>query len=346
MKRVLLLALLLALIAGAWMYGFSAACAPTLIEGPRPPLAPDDPLTPRRSAPITEDSLRALLQELPPDRPIGSPGHLATRAWILQTLRADGLQPRLRPFTWAGFPGGELANIEASVPGERPDAPLVLFSAHYDSVAGTPGADDNGSGVVVLLELARRLSAGGYPHELRLLFFDAEEVGLVGSGACAQSLPESDARRLIGLVNLETMGYTDRSPGSQRLPDGAELVFHPGDRGDFLLCVGNFPRSAPLCKVVGDALEPERSPVFRAEVFPWLPDNGLVLPDTRRSDHAHFWDRGHAAVLITDTANMRSRHYHTATDTLETLDLPFLEAAARGLERAARVLLRSSPEDG
>ena len=346
MKRVLLLLVLLGLVVGAWMYGFSGACSPALTEGPRPPLDEGDPLTPRRAEPITEDSLRALLEQLPPDRPIGSAGHAATREWILSTLRADGLQPRLAPFTWFGFPEGDLANIEASVPGARPDAPLVLFSAHYDSVAGTPGADDNGSGVVVLLELARRLSAGGYPHELRLLFFDAEEPGLIGSGAYAKALPEADARRLIGLVNLETMGYTDRKPGSQRLPEGVEVVFDPGDRGDFLLCVGNFPRSTPLCKVVGDALELERSPVFRAEVFPWLPDNGLVLPDTRRSDHSHFWDRGYAAVLITDTANMRSRHYHTATDTLETLDLPFLEAAARGLERAARVLLRSSPEDG
>jgi hypothetical protein len=142
------------------------------------------------------------------------------------------------------------------------------------------------------------------------------------------------------------MGYTDRRPGSQTLPDGAELVFHPGDRGDFLLCLGNFPRSAPLCKVVGDALTLEQSPVFRPEIFAWLPGNGLELPDTRRSDHSPFWDRGYAAVLITDTANMRSPHYHSATDTLATLDLPFLEAGARGLERAARVLLRSSPQDG
>jgi len=81
-KRVLLLALLLLLIAGAWMYGFSGACAPSLSEGPRPTLAPEDPLTPRRAAPITEDTLRALLQELPPNRPIGSPGHAATRAWL------------------------------------------------------------------------------------------------------------------------------------------------------------------------------------------------------------------------------------------------------------------------
>jgi aminopeptidase YwaD len=342
-KRVLLLILLLLLVAGAWLYGFSGACAPALTEGPRPPLDAADPLTPRRAAPITEDSLRALLEQLPPDRPIGSPGHAATRAWLLSTLRSLGLQPRLLPFPWAGAPQADLANIEVRVPGARPDAPLVLFSAHYDSVAGTPGADDNGSGTVVLLELARRLSAGGYPHELGLLFFDAEEPGLLGSGAYAQSLPEADARRLLGLVNLETMGYTDRSPASQLLPAGAELVFDPGDRGDFLLCLGNFPRSAPLCKVVGDALALEASPLFRAEVFAWLPANGLELPDTRRSDHAQFWDRGYAAVLLTDTANLRSRHYHSATDAIETLDLPFLAAGARGVERAARVLLRSTP---
>ena len=346
MKRVLLLVALLALIVAGWALLVSRGCSAPLQEGPRPVLDTTDPLTPRRTAPITEDSLRALLEALPPDRPIGSPAHAATREWLLAALRADGLQPRTQPFDWAGFPQGELANIEASVPGERADAPLVLFSAHYDSVRGTPGADDNGSGVAVLLELVRRLSGGGYPHELRVVFFDAEEPGLIGSGAYVQALPEADAHRLIGLVNLETMGYTDRRPGSQTLPDGAELVFHPGDRGDFLLCLGNFPRSAPLCKVVGDALSLEKSPVFRPEIFGWLPGNGIELPDTRRSDHSQFWDRGYAAVLITDTANMRSPHYHSATDTLATLDLPFLESGARGLERAARVLLRSTPQDG
>jgi Zn-dependent M28 family amino/carboxypeptidase len=312
--------------------------APAAATTPAPEASREDPLAAVRDEPITEASLRALLEQIPPRRALGTAEHLATRAWLIKTLSAWGLQPQSLPFEWAGRPGVSLANIEVRLPGATPDAPLVAVSAHYDSVAWTPGADDNGSGVVVLLELARRLSAGGFPHELRLLWFDAEEPGLLGSGAWVAALSPDDAHRFIGLVNLETMGFTDRAPGTQRLPDGAELVFHPGDKGDFLLCLGNLA-SAALTAVVGDALAEENSDHFRVETFAWLPGNGLVLPDTRRSDHSQFWDRGLQAVLLTDTANMRSPHYHDASDTLQTLDLPFLTSAARGVERATRKLV-------
>jgi hypothetical protein len=315
--------------------GCSSSAAPEATPSRATAGAPSDAA---RTAPVTEDSLRALFLELPPHRAIGTTEHVATRDWIVARLRALGLSPRLQPFEWAGLPGGDLANVELVVPGESADAPLVLLSAHYDSVRATPGADDNGSGTVALLELARRLAGGAFPRELRLLWFDAEEPGLLGSGYWVQALPAEDSRRLVGLVNLETLGYTDRRPGSQRLPQGVELVFDPGDRGDFLLCLGNLA-SAALAKVVNDALAAETSPVFRVETFSYLPGNGLVLPDSRRSDHAQFWDRGLPAVLLTDTAFLRSPHYHAPSDTLETLDLSFLAAAVRGVERAARTLL-------
>jgi len=314
-------------------------CSPAApAEGMSPVVEAGATAADARSAPVTEDSLRALLAELPPYRSIGTAEHAATRDWIVARLRGLGYAPRLQPFEWAGRPGAELANIELVVPGEAADTPLVLLSAHYDSVRATPGADDNGSGTVALLELARRLGGGGFPRELRLLWFDAEEPGLLGSGAWLEALPAADARRVVGLINLETLGYTDRRPGSQRLPEGVDLVFDPGDRGDFLLCLGNLA-SAALAKVVDDALSAEESPVFRVETFAFLPGTGLVLPDSRRSDHSQFWDRGLSAVLLTDTAFLRSPHYHAPSDTLETLDLAFLASAVHGVERAARVLL-------
>ncbi|MBM3985324.1 MAG: M28 family peptidase [Planctomycetes bacterium] len=291
-----------------------------------------------RAAPVSEDRLRAWLMALPPHRAIGTEAHARTRAWLLEALRSFGLQPVVRPFEWAGFPQGGLANVEVVLPGRSPDAPWLALSAHYDSVLQSPGADDNGSGVAVLLELARRLSAGGFGRELRLLFFDAEEPGLIGSGAWLLQRDEADLRRCAGLINLETMGFTDRRPGTQIMPAGTEVIFRPGDRGDFLLCLGNFASRA-LAEAVGDALALQAGESFRVETFGLLPGAGWVLPDTRRSDHAHFWDRGLPAVLLTDTANLRSPHYHTSSDRLETLDLPFLAAATRGVETAARRLL-------
>jgi hypothetical protein len=297
-----------------------------------------DALGALRAAPVTEDSLRAWLAAVPPHRAIGTEAHARTRAWLLESLRSFGLDPRERPFEWAGFPRGGLANVEVVLPGRTPDAPWLALSAHYDSVLQSPGADDNGSGVAALLELARRLSAGGFRRELRLLFFDAEEPGLIGSGAWLMQREDADLRRCAGLINLETMGYTDRRPGTQVMPAGSEIIFQPGDRGDFLLCLGNF-ESRALAEAVGEALELQAGESFRVETFGLLPGAGWVLPDTRRSDHAHFWDRGLPAVLLTDTANLRSRHYHTGSDRLETLDLPFLAAATRGVETAARRLL-------
>ncbi len=297
-----------------------------------------DPLEARRAEPVTETSLRAWLAALPPYRAIGTEAHARTRALLLEWLRALGLDARERPFTWGGFPLGGLANVEVVLPGRAPDARWLALSAHFDSVIQSPGADDNGSGVAALLELARRLSGGGFGLELRLLFFDAEENGLIGSGAWVAARDEADLRRCAGLINLETLGFTDRRPGTQVMPAGTEVIFRPGDKGDFLLCLGNLA-SKGLADSVGEALELQASDAFRVEVFGWLPGAGWVLPDTRRSDHAHFWDRGLPAVLLTDTANMRSPHYHTSADRIETLDLPFLAAATRGVETAARRLL-------
>jgi hypothetical protein len=293
-------------------------------------------------APVTAEGLRALFERLPPDRRIGSEGHSATRAMLLDELQALSWETRLHPVRWAGAAEADLANVEARKLAEEAGAPILIVCAHYDSVAGTPGADDNGSGTLALLELARRLAPRTLPIELRLLWFDAEEPGLVGSGFYLKAMEVTESRRLMGAINLETMGYTDRRAGSQRLPPGAAVLFDPGDRGDFLLVVGTLA-SAQLALVVGESLRAEQGPTFRVEVFSALPGAGWLFPDTRRSDHAQFWDAGHPAVMLTDTANLRSPHYHRSTDRVETLDLPFLAAAVRGVERAVLRLAGVEP---
>lgn len=295
----------------------------------------------RSAAPIDTASLEQLYARLPFDRSLRAPGHAAARAFLLEALAADGLQPRVLPFAWDGAPQADLANVELRLGDAGGTAPLLIVSAHYDSVRDTPGADDNGSGTVVLLELARRLAARPLAIELRLVWFDAEEPGLIGSSHYVSELDAGTRKRLLGAINLETLAYTDRRAGSQTLPPGAQALFDPGDRGDFLLIVANLS-SALLGRAVSQAMQPEHGAQFRSELFALLPGAGWMFPDSRRSDHACFWDAELPAVMLTDTANLRSPHYHQPSDAVETLDLPFLAAAARGVERAVIALAESA----
>jgi aminopeptidase YwaD len=298
-----------------------------------------------REAPITAESVLAHIEALPRERPVGSQGQRDTRHVLRERLEGWGLPVREQVFHWAGSPGVELVNLEVRLPGSGHAPPVLIVGAHYDAVPGSPGADDNGSGTAVVLELARRLRVHVLPVELRLVFFDAEERGLVGSRAYAGSLSGDERSRILGMINLETVGYTDRRPGSQRMPPGARMLHDPGDVGDFIFVLGTVA-SAPLASVVALGLEAETSSLGRVEVFSRLPGAGWVMPDSRRSDHASFWDLGLPAVMLTDTANFRNPRYHRRGDRLETLDGPFLAAVARGVERAVLLLAEDPPEAG
>ena len=212
-------------------------------------------------------------------------------------------------------------NIVLALPGLRSLPPIVI-GAHYDAVIGSPGADDNASGLAVLLELARWFATHPPLHPVVLVAFDLEEYGLVGSrGMAAQWRSRRQPIRLM--LSLEMLGYRDANPGSQRYPARLERLY--GDRGDFVALIGNL-------KTLPDLLTLSRH-LRRNVRCEWLPAGlrGKWIPDTRRSDHAPFWDAGYRAVMVTDTANLRNPNYHQLTDTMDTLDLDFLAAIALGL---------------
>jgi Zn-dependent M28 family amino/carboxypeptidase len=224
--------------------------------------------------------------------------------------------------------GRQHENIVLDLPG-RGGSGLVLVGAHYDGVPGSPGADDNGSALAVLLELARTFAQAPPPRPLRLVAFDLEEQDLVGSRAYAA---EIHARRepLHLMLSLEMLGYRDPRPGSQRYPPGLRH-FYP-ESGDFIGLIGNLRAIATMWRMAR---------AMRGAVpCEWLavPFRGRVLPDTRRSDHAPFWDLGYPALMVTDTADLRNPHYHAAGDRIETLDLDFLTAVCTGLIAALRAL--------
>lgn len=213
---------------------------------------------------------------------------------------------------------------------EKGDLPPILVGAHYDAVPGTPGADDNATGVAVLLELARMFAAEPTRYPLRLVAFDMEEYGLLGSADYAAQLKQ-EQQPLRLMISLEMLGYRDITPGSQNYPPPLER-FYP-NRGDFIALIGNW-------RTIRDLICISRSIRKVGVPSQWLPvpNRGLIVRQTRQSDHAPFWDAGYPAIMVTDTAFMRNPHYHKPTDTISTLDLDFLTGVCQGLESGIRRL--------
>lgn len=212
---------------------------------------------------------------------------------------------------------------------EAQKRPPVLVGAHYDTAPGTPGADDNASGIAVLLELARHVVA--YPPQRPIWFvaFDMEEYGLLGSQAYAAEL-RSRGQSLRLMLSLEMLGYCDRTPHSQRYPSPVLRPFYP-NTGDFVALIGNLT-------AIPDLIGLKQCLQQAGTQGQWLPvpQQGKWIPATRLSDHAPFWDQGYRAVMVTDTAFLRNPHYHKASDVLATLDLTFMTQTCLGLMQALR----------
>jgi Zn-dependent M28 family amino/carboxypeptidase len=133
------------------------------------------------------------------------------------------------------------------------------------------------------------------------------------------------------MISLEMLGYCNPAPGSQRYPAGLQYIYP--DRGNFIALVGNLTAIPDLIRL-SRRIRKSGTP---SEWLP-VPNRGLIVPQTRLSDHAHFWDRGYRAMMVTDTAFMRNPHYHQASDRIETLDLDFLTGVCHGLEAGIRSL--------
>ena len=214
-----------------------------------------------------------------------------------------------------------LARIDQAASG-----PVTILGAHFDSVVGTPGADDNASGVAVLLESARLLAQLNSADRVLFCAFNLEELNMIGSTAFARKL-KAGGEKVAAMISLEMVGYMDAKPGSQKLPPGLGR-FYP-DRGDFIGVVGNWQSNALLQKFARGMREIAGLQVETLSV----PAKGLLVPAVRLSDHAPFWDLGYPALMVTDTSFYRNPHYHGATDTIDTLDLDFMAKVCAGVVR-------------
>jgi hypothetical protein len=236
-------------------------------------------------------------------------------AWIAERLRAWGYEVRRQ---------GEHSNVVA-LPASCPPGPLRLVGAHYDTVPGTPGADDNGSAVAALLECARVATEVAPQGRLCFVAFNCEEDGVLGSIDFVREEVVAGGLRVREAHVLEMVGFCDPRPGSQRVP--VEVPVRVRDTGDFLGLVAN-GRSH---RALGGVLRAARTYV------PELPVLGLQvycgvekrLPPLLRSDHAPFWAAGIPALMWTDTSEFRNPHYHRPSDLPETLDYSFLAGVTR-----------------
>jgi Zn-dependent M28 family amino/carboxypeptidase len=219
--------------------------------------------------------------------------------------------------------GGTYRNVVAvksSPPPGRGASPIpLLIGAHYDTVPDSPGADDNATGLAVLLETAARLGRVTLSRPVWLVGFCLEEQDRLGSRALAARL-KAEGQELAGVIILECVGFCSSYPASQQIPPGVPHAVPTV--GDFLAVVGNESAQSLVQAIERHAAA--HAPALKTQSL-IVPVCGEVLPHTRRSDHASFWDADYPAVMLTDTANFRNPHYHGATDTIETLDMRFLE---------------------
>lgn len=279
---------------------------------------------------VSIDRLRAHILAIEGTRhPVEAPAALEQAAdYICNFLQSLGCEMTAHRFN---DNGRDFRNIIATRRGVLSPEQRVIVLAHYDTVAASPGADDNASGVAVMLELATILKPLQFERSVQFIGVCLEENegaddshgrGRRGSRALAGYARENDWA-IEGVVVLESVAYAGESV-VQKAPTGIPIKVP--EQGNFIAVLGN-ERSFGL--VDGFARSIERYQIPLPYLSMAVPGRGEQLPDSRRSDHASFWDEGFRAIMITDTTNFRSPHYHRPSDTLATLNLPFAAEVCR-----------------
>jgi aminopeptidase YwaD len=271
---------------------------------------------------ITVDSLRQHVESIHFDRnPSDHAEEMEEAArFIFSELQKAGLKVWKEPFQWEGR---WFYNVVAEKRGLTSPDHLLILGAHYDTVPGSPGADDNASAVAVLLEVAKQVQGVTLSSSVRFVAFALEEYGYVGSTHHARRARDQ-AEKIDGMISLEMVGFTGPE---QRYPPYINPKYYP-NVGDFIGIVAN-ERSKGVLEGVRRALR-TCIPKLPAE-FIVVPGNGEGLEEVRLSDHSPFWDQGYPALMVTDTAFLRNPNYHLPGDTMETLDFEFMRKVAVGV---------------
>ncbi len=225
-------------------------------------------------------------------------------------------------------------NLIATKRGHITPDEIVLVGAHYDTVTGTPGADDNASGVAGLLELARLVNNLDFKRTVRFVAFSLEEPPIfrtryMGSRVYADRASR-EGENITAMICLECIGYYNDKEGSQEFPLPLMNLFY-SKRANFIAVVGNLSSWRLVRRVKKSLKEGCQVPV-ETLVGPSL------VPGVDFSDHASFWEEGYPAVMVTDSAFYRNPHYHLPGDTIKTLNFDSLAEVVKGLLHTIRNL--------
>jgi hypothetical protein len=283
----------------------------------------------------TEKQLKTHLQMLTVtigERSVRFPENLNKTANYIQKYFKDlGLLVKSEPYDYRGI---QVANVVAELSSGPNPSHFYILGAHYDSVAGTVGADDNASSIAVQLETARLLKVIFDREDLDLcvkfVSFALEEPPVYGTRYMGSRVYAKKAHRetekIDGMICLEMVGYACHDPGCQQYPFPLMFLGYP-KKGNFIGIVGNRKSAKFAAELFAKFQKNPGLPVVKLNV----PFNGKILPAVRLSDHASFWDHGFKAVMVTDSAFFRNPHYHLPSDTMEKLDYRFMAELVESL---------------
>lgn len=268
---------------------------------------------------------------------LGHPEELERVALYLESvLTGQGHAVRRQQFNTDRGPARNLEVTIASKAASKGRRDIVVVGAHYDSVFGSPGANDNATGAAAILELSRMLRGMALPPqtELRLVLFANEEppyfkTKQMGSLVHARAM-NARKEHVVAMISLETLGFYSDEKGSQRFP--APLGdFYP-DTGNFIGFVADIGSRELVQRVIT---------IFRKHAS--FPSEGVAapaeIPGIDWSDHWSYRQIGAQALMVTDTAPYRYPHYHTAQDTADKVDYARLARVVSGLEKTLRTML-------
>ena len=272
-------------------------------------------------------------------RNVSHPEGLArAEKYLADGLAAAGYTVERQTYIVAGVP---CTNLIAEIPGNREPGRIVVVGAHYDSVHECPAANDNGSGVAATLALARLFAGKPGALTLRFVLFVNEEppyfwTSNMGSLVYARAC-KARGEDIASMLSLETMGCYSDEPGSQRYPPPFSLRY-PSE-GNFIAFVGNYASRVLVRRCVSSFRTHAQFPSEGAALT-------MLVPRIGSSDHWSFWKQGYPAVMVTDTAPYRYRHYHKLTDTPEKIDYERLARVVEGLRGVVADLSSVERADG